>query len=113
MISARNYMARALTGAIGNDSKQRPIATVELELTSGPDAGKRITYRGLLSDADKARKYVKPCLKAAGWRGKDIDMLGQDIEAATPEVPIEIEHRAWEGKTFPSVKSIGERQAAP
>lgn len=107
MIREQTVLARALSGASGNDDKQYPTARVELEILAGPDAGQRITYNGRI-DARSA-PYVAKDLKAVGWKGKDINTLAVDVETTKAETTIEIVHKQTKdgARTFPVVRSIG------
>lgn len=114
MIKAGTFKAKAISGAFGVDDKQYATARVEFELTAGPDAGQRITYNGRI-DARSA-PYVARDLKAAGWVGKDLSTVGEDIERTHVEVPIVIEHKTTKdgARQFAVVRSIGSgRQLEP
>jgi hypothetical protein len=112
MIKEQTVLARALAGSSGSDDKQYPTARVEFEILAGPDQGQRITYNGRI-DARSA-PYVAKDLKAVGWKGRDINTLATDVEAAKAETTIEIQHKQTKdgSRTFPVVRSIG-RGAKP
>ena len=115
LISQGSFLARAVSGSFGPDSKGRHAARVELELLTGPDAGQRITYTGLINA--KAAPYVGKDLKGAGWKGGSMATVETDIAATHLEGPIEIEHKNANdprepNRVFAVVRSIG-RGAQP
>jgi len=115
LISQGSFLARAVTGSFGLDSKGRTAARVELELLAGPDTGQRITYTGLVNA--KSAPYVGKDLKGIGWKGIDLATLEADVSATHMEAQIEIDHKNANdprepNRVFAVVRSIG-RGALP
>lgn len=110
VVSQGSYLARALNGSAGTDTKNRLTARVEFELLAGPDTGQRVTYNGLINT--KSAPYVGKDLKAVGWKGHDLVTLAADVEALHAETVIEIEHKIANDpkepdRVFAVVRSVG------
>ena len=115
LIAQGSFLARAVSGSFGLDSKGRHAARVEFELLAGPDAGQRITYTGLVNA--KSAPYVGKDLKGAGWKCVDLSSLEVDVKATHVETQIDIEHKSANDprepdRVFAVVRSIG-RGAMP
>ena len=110
LISQGSFLARAINGSYGEDTKGRMAVRVELELLAGPDLGQRITYTGLVNA--KSAPYVGKDLKAVGWKGVSLRSIGDDVQSAKAEAQIEIEHKNANdpkdpNRVFAVVRSIG------
>ena len=110
LISQGSFLARAVSGSYGDDTKGRLAVRVELELLAGPDTGQHITYTGLVNA--KSAPYVGKDMKAVGWKGGSLQTIGDDVAATKAEAQIEIEHKNANdakdpNRVFAVVRSIG------
>ena len=106
-----------LSGRFGVDSKDSPTVIINVEITDGPDKGKRCTYEDQVNA--KSALYVGRSCKAVGWKGVDLSTLEADIAAhvaatggaTTVEIRhLEIKTGKRAGSTWDKVNSIGRQE---
>jgi hypothetical protein len=64
-------------GAFEGSSPSETIVRINVQHTSGPDAGQRSTYEDTLNT--KSEKYIRWSAEAAGWSGRTFGTLANDI----------------------------------
>lgn len=89
------WNCKVLGGDYNADEKNIVVARINVQLTEGPDQGRKMTYEEQINN--KSSKYVVQSMKAVGWKGGRPDTtFKSDVEAwikATGGVTtVEIQH---------------------
>ena len=76
ILSEGTWPCKVLSASTGNNYRNLYAVQVNVELTDGPDKGKRTTYEQEVDN--KSSKYVNPSCKAIGWQGVTLKTLADD-----------------------------------
>lgn len=113
ILSEGTWPCKVLSASTGNNYRQLYAVQVNVELTDGPDKGKRTTYEQEVDN--KSSKYVNPSCKAIGWQGVTLKTLTDDcakwIAKAGGTTTVDIKHFPLK-KEEAIAKAISRAQAA-
>lgn len=88
------WPCKVLSGKFGEDDRGQPQVQVNVQITEGPNTGRRCTYEDVVNA--RSGLYIGRSCKAVGWKGDKIETLKADIDAwivATGgETTVEIKH---------------------
>ena len=95
-ITPGRYNARAVKWEIGEAEKTgNPRIVVDFVISEGPEAGKTLTWSGMLHD-DKSFARTSESMKACGWDEASIE---SPVGLNKNEVSVTVEDNEYQGKT--------------
>jgi hypothetical protein len=112
-----NFTGKAVKVDLNKNKKGQAELKIEVEITAGEHAGRRLPYSGLFTD--KALKYTRRAMIELGWDGKPLPTdpkaaqasISAQILGAAKVVPIEVTVASWESpdglREWSTVRNIG------
>lgn len=111
MIPAGRHTARAMVSGWGKTKNGNHEFAIEFEIVGGEANGERIVAYLYFTDGAFDRSIES--LRACGWQGDDLGMLGTDDSLGRNEVQLIVEHETYDGKNRARVKWINRAGGIP